>query len=531
MIRRSKARDRGAPIVNAPRGTAPYGHASIRAAPRGTARILTALFATAGTLTACTGPAPDAAAAADHTHAGGGVVMLWTDSLELFIEYPPHVKDAASDPWAIHLTWLADWRPVAAGRLTLLLRGPGGAREEIVLDAQRPGVFTASPTLTATGTWRVDMTLAVGEREYPIPVGQLQVFETEDALPHDVEEPLTGLIAFRKEQQWAMPFAVKVAEEREIPRSVPATGEIIAPPSGHAEVSAPVAGLILASGPSLAPGNAVERGQILALIAPTTIDNSYARLLADVELLEREAARAERLFAVQAVPERRLEEARYELEVARSALETIGATSEDGEDPYTYRLRSPIAGVVAERHVAAGQRVAVGDAAFTVVDPRTLWLRARVSAGQAEAVNEIVGAWFTVEGGTRAHPAERVVSVGSVIDPVTRTLPVYLAVANPDAALKIGMLADAQLLVGEPVPGVAIPASAVHDEDGLPVAYVKVGGETFQRRVLQIGPSDGLWTIVRSGVDAGEQVVAVGGYQVKLASLGDAEISDHGHPH
>jgi multidrug efflux pump subunit AcrA (membrane-fusion protein) len=160
-----------------------------------------------------------------------------------------------------------------------------------------------------------------------------------------------------------------------------------------------------------------------------------------------------------------------------------------------------------------------------------LWLKAMVSARDAEALAGISGGWFTVEGGARTHAATRVVSVGSVIDPVTRTVPVYLAVPNADASLKIGMLADAQLLVGDPVAGVAIPTAGIQDEDGLPVAYVKVGGEAFQRRILQIGPSDGLWTIVHSGVAAGEQVVSVGAYQVKLASFGDAEISDHGHPH
>ena len=93
------------------------------------------------------------------------------------------------------------------------------------------------------------------------------------------------------------------------------------------------------------------------------------------------------------------------------------------------------------------------------------------------------------------------------------------------------MLAEGRLLIGAPLPGVSIPATAIQEEDGLSVAYVKVGGEAFLRRVLTLGPSDGEWTIVRSGIGAGEQVVTVGAYQVKLASLGDAEISDHGHPH
>lgn len=489
-------------------------------------------------LAACGGaqPGADPAAEADHSHAGGGVVTHWTDELELFVDYPPHVRDVPSDPWAIHLTWLEDWQPVRAGSLTLLLRGPGGAREEIVMAAPgRPGVYTATPTLAATGTWRADLTLAFEGREYAIPVGRLQVFESEDALPHDQEQPQPGLIALLLEQQWSMPFRVVLAEDRRIPNTIPVAGEIVAPGSGLAHLSTLAAGVIVARGSPLVVGDPVEAGQTLATIAPTSLDNSYSRMRADLVAAEREAARAERLFAAGAIPESRFEHTRHELEVARAAFEAIGGIhpddERDGADPHLYHLRSPIRGVIAARHVAPGQHVEAGTHAFTVVDPGTLWFVARVPVRYSGAAGDMQGAWFTVEGMPRVHTADRVVSIGSVIDPESRTLPVRLAVSNPDGVLKVGMLANGHLLVGDPVEGAAVPVAAVQEEDGLTVVYVKVGGEAFQRRVVQLGPSDGTWTIVTAGIAAGEQVVTTGAYQVRLASVGDAEISDHGHPH
>ena len=484
----------------------------------------------------CTGPAADPAAEADHSHSGGGLVTHWTDAIELFVEFPPHVRDVPSDPWAIHLTWLEDWRPVRQGSLTLLLRGPGGAREEIVMDEpDRPGVYTATPTLGSTGTWRADLTLTARGEEHAIPVGQLQVFESEDALPHDVEQPPPNLIALLKEQQWSMPFQVALAEQRRIPRTIPAAGEIVAPGGALAHVSTLVAGLIVAGGAPLGPGDRVETGQTLALIAPTSLENSYARMRADVVAAEREAGRAERLFASGAIPARRLEHARHELEVALAAFAAIGgvpATDDEADsDQHLYRLRSPIGGVISERHVALGQHVEAGTHAFTVVNPATLWFVARVPARHVGETGQMSGGWFTVEGGSQVYQADRLVSVGTVVDPQSRTLPVRLAVPNPTGALKVGMLANGHLLVGEPVAGVAVPADAVQDEDGLAVVYVKVGGEAFQRRVVELGPSDGTWTLVASGVTDGEQVVTTGAYQVRLASLGDAEVSDHGHPH
>ncbi len=484
----------------------------------------------------CIGCGPGAdeiPAEADQVFAGGGVVTLWTDALELFVEYPPHLRDEEGDAWAIHLTWLADWTPVEEGSLRLALQGPGGAREEIVMAApNRAGVFTAAPVLPAAGIWRADLTLSARGREYPVPVGELEVFESQDALSLDEEIPPGGLITLLKEQQWTMPFAVAAAEERSIPRSIPATGEIVAPADGLAHVSVPVTGLVVVRGPTPAPGDPVAEGQTLALIAPTSLDDSFARMQVRVAHAEREATRAERLFAAEAVPERRLLEARHELEVARAAFAAVGGIQppEGEEAAHLYSLRSPIRGVISERRVAAGEQVEAGAHAFTVVNPETLWYIARLPAREAAAAGGVREAWFTVEGADATYTTDRVVSVGTVIDPDTRTLPLRFAVANPEDKLKVGMLAEGRLLTGEPVNGVAVPSAAIEDEDGLGVVYVEVGGESFQRRVVEPGPSDGSWTLV-SGVASGERVVTVGAYQVFLASLGDAELADHGHPH
>ena len=93
------------------------------------------------------------------------------------------------------------------------------------------------------------------------------------------------------------------------------------------------------------------------------------------------------------------------------------------------------------------------------------------------------------------------------------------------------MLVEVRLFLTSSTEGVAVPSRAVRKEDALDVAYIQVGGESFERRVLALGPSDGEWTLVVSGIRSGERVVTEGAYQVHLASLNAAEIADHGHPH
>ena len=359
---------------------------------------------------------------------------------------------------------------------------------------------------------------------------------------HDHEEPDSGLITLSVQEQWTFPFAVSVAEEREIRASFSAAGELVAPPGGLVHVSAPVAGLVQVDGPSLGPGDFVRAGQLLALIAPIRLDNSYERTRADVVAAEREVERAERLLDAGAIPERRLQDARLDLDVAVAAFEAIrgGTPGEAGEeaDSELYRLLSPIDGMVAARDVALGQhhdvalgqRVDVGEHAFTIVNTGTLWFVARIPARYAADTSQIRGAWFTVEGGTSPYTVSQVLSVGSMIEPTSRTLPVRFAVPNADRALKVGMLAEGQILIGDPVRGAAVPLPAIQDENGLPVVYVKVSGDTFERRVVEVGASDGSWTLVASGIEPGEHVVTKGAYQVNLAALGTIEPS-HGHAH
>ncbi len=48
---------------------------------------------------------------------------------------------------------------------------------------------------------------------------------------------------------------------------------------------------------------------------------------------------------------------------------------------------------------------------------------------------------------------------------------------------------------------------------------------------MEVGATDGAWTVVLGGVRRGERVVTRGAYSIKLSSLNTSEISDHGHPH
>jgi len=463
---------------------------------------------------------------------GAVVVTQWNDSTELFLEYPHVVAGTQTGNWAIHLTNMEDYQPIRSGALTVRFTpaGTGGAAETFTLDAPaRDGIFLLDPVVPQPGTYQVELELQSPQVTSRHVLPELTVYPSLAEAPMaEEEEEAGGAIGFLKEQQWVIPFDVIPAMEREITATVSAPAEVVPPDGALMQVSAPVSGIAPAAANRSAPsvGQRVQAGQVLVVLAPSAEEGSFAESLSRVERLQREVARAERLWDAGAIAERRLEEARHDLEVALAELEAIGGSTTDGD--YLLRLRAPISGVIARRDFVPGGRIAAGSTLFTVVNPSTAWLRVQLPVARAPDLAD-APANFTLEGGDRVFQTERLLSVGSVIDPMSRTVPLLYEI-GARGPLTFGQIGRAAVPTGSTVRGVAVPRAAVLDDNGTPVAYVQTGGESFERRTLTLGATDGAWTQVLRGIEPGEMVVAVGGYQVRLASLSGNEFAG-GHAH
>jgi len=465
---------------------------------------------------------------------GGAAITRWTDSVELFMEHPPLVV-GADGRFAVHLTDLSDFAPLAQGTVTFrFTRREGGDPVVVVQDVPRsPGIYGPAPVFGAAGTYGLTIAIDSPQARDTIRVDGLRVYADSASLPAAAESG-DGGIPFLKEQQWKTPeFATAFATDGEVTESFEAPGEVVPAAGRVAHVAAPIGGLIEVEGarPAPAPGEWVQRGQVLAVLTPTLGEAGSAFAQARRELREAEAehARATRLYAVEAIARRRLSEAEIRLQAAREALAGLAggaATDSTGRLP----IHAPIAGVVASRRITPGSRVAPGDLLFGIVDPSVVWLEVHVPASRAAAISAASGATFRVEGSERIYPARRTVSVGSVVDSLTRTVLVLYEAANPDGTIKVGATATASVSTGTRIRGVVVPSAAVLDEDGRSICYVQVSGERFEKRDLTVGGNDGTKAVVLTGLRSGERVVTGAAYQVRLASL-STSVPAEGHAH
>ena len=172
-------------------------------------------------------------------------------------------------------------------------------------------------------------------------------------------------------------------------------------------------------------------------------------------------------------------------------------------------VRAPIAGIVIGRKASVGMSVQRGgDPLVEIGDTSALWIVADVFERDLSHVHQGAKGRITFSSVDRQMKG-RVTSVGTVVAPALRTVPVFLTVDARGASLRPGMYGRVEIDSADA--GVTLPVDAVLINEGKdPVVYVQKDSLTFvRRRVVVARPVEGRVQIV-SGLSPGEKVVVSG---------------------
>lgn len=240
------------------------------------------------------------------------------------------------------------------------------------------------------------------------------------------------------------------------------------------------------------------RGQMAAMagqldIAKQTLDNN--RVLVEKGFISKNAFdTAQSQYQI----------ARANLDAAKAALASSNLSLDDTV------VRSPLDGQIASRSVEPGEKVAVDTKLFDVVDLRTLELEAPVPVGEIGRVRigqpiqiAFDGIDAPIQGAiTRINPAAQ---AGS------RSIMVYVQVANPAGTLRVGMFGTGTISVGSRQNVLVVPATAIRTDGTRHSVYALVDGKLVEQLVQTgaTGNADGdTWTeIVDGPLALGQQIV------------------------
>jgi len=176
---------------------------------------------------------------------------------------------------------------------------------------------------------------------------------------------------------------------------------------------------------------------------------------------------------------------------------------------------APLDGLIGDRFVNPGERVAVDAKLFTIADLETMEVEALVPARDVPQLKIGQKVVLHVEGfGDREFDAT-VARINPTAQAGTRSIPVYVLLRNPDLVLRGGMFGTGEAVLAEARDATAVPADAVRREGGDTVVYVLAGDKLERRKVtVTLSGTTDSRVAVTGSLQPGETVIATPGLRL-----------------
>lgn len=252
-------------------------------------------------------------------------------------------------------------------------------------------------------------------------------------------------------------------------------------------------------------GDTVEAGQLVAEIHSPRVLNAAGELLS----LLRQSNPNERL----------IEAARRQLRILGVPSDQIVEWEENGEADWTYRVYSPVDGVVERVGAFRGDRINEGGLLLELVDLSKVWIQAAVYENQLDRVG--VGTPASIE--LTTFPGRKldaqVAYVYPTMNAATRQARARIELDNTERELRPGMFARVRFASEEHESSVVIPRSALLDTGARKMVFVNKGAGQFEPREVVTGvESESGWVQIFEGIESGEEVVVSGQFLIDSES-------------
>lgn len=460
---------------------------------------------------------------------------LYSEKTELFVEFKPLVVGNESK-FAAHFTKLGErFTAFTEGTITLTLIVNGKNVSVKSTEPSNPGIFRLALKPDTAGIGTLVFDIQTKEFTDKITIDSVIVYADEKtALANQTEDTGSGDITYLKEQAWKVEFANTTVKKQPFSDIIKTSGQILSAPGDEMIVTAKASGIVLFLGNKTIIGSAVNAGTALFNItggdlAEGNIDANYKEAKANYEKTKADFDRAKELVKDKIVSEKDFQDTKLKYDNAQTTFNTIAKNySANGQT-----VSSAMNGFVKNIFVTEGQFVEAGTPLATISKNKKLILQVNVSQKYFNKLSSITSANFKTTGSEKIYSTQelngKVISYGKSAAANSPFIPVTFEIDNTGNIIS-GSVAEVYLK-SFPIPdAMVIPVSSLIEEQGNFFVYVQTEGESFQKREVKLGATDGINVQILSGVAEGERVVTKGAYQIKL-STASGTLPVHGHEH
>ena len=260
-------------------------------------------------------------------------------------------------------------------------------------------------------------------------------------------------------------------------------------------------------------GATVEAGQLLASLDPENYKIAKEMADANFDQAQDEYNRLNMMHERKSISDGDFSKISNTLKLARAQQRLQSKNLSDT------KLYSPIKGVLLKKGVEVGEIIGAGLPLFAVSDISIIRVNAAIPENDLQQIK--IGANAAVHiSSIDSTFTGKIVEIGSVAEPTTRSFTVKIELKNPGLMIRPGMTAEVKMTTGRKMDIMAVPGEAVlRDADN--TSYVFLADQTRKqafKRKISLGRMTGSNIEVTSGITPNEWVIVGGQHKLNDGS-------------
>jgi cobalt-zinc-cadmium efflux system membrane fusion protein len=297
------------------------------------------------------------------------------------------------------------------------------------------------------------------------------------------------------------------------------SGIVKAIPNNYAEIASPFSGRITRSFVCL--GQKVEvDSPVFEISSPVFFEagKAYYQTKQEMLLAEKNLKRQKDLLTNGVGTQKDLDEAEVTFELTKrdfensiASLKVYHVNPEELVLGQPLIVRSPIKGEIVENNIVIGQYLKEdAEPVAIVAELSKVWVIGQLKEKDITLVHESDEAEIRLTGMAEVPVRGTVFHIGEILDEDTRSVQVYVLCKNSDRIMKPGMFVTTTFSESSEN-AIIIPASSLFQTEQSSFVFIRLANNKYLRRKVEVSSADSNRVIIRSGLNAGDEIVIEGG--------------------